>query len=154
MSLLKALQFIQLFSYLLVNCQLLFYLVVFADALKATPISNFLIHRQVVDGVMRKRYHIVYYSCLALSFVLVIVAALQNDPVKLGSSLIALFCLIVDLIIIVKVNVPLNNQVNTYRDGEDLSRWEIIRDKWLLYFRYRGIVSTIGMVSLVIGLMV
>ena len=148
----KTIQLFHLFSYLAVNCQLLFYLLVFADALKETPLSNFLIHRQAVDRIIARRYRIIYYTCLIASLLMVIVSLFQSDFTLIVTSSIALLCLIVDLVITLRINVPLNTMIHTYVVGDDLEKWEPVRAKWIRYFRYRGVISTIGIICVLIGL--
>jgi uncharacterized membrane protein len=147
----KILRLLHLFCYLLVTCQVLFYLVVFSDALRMTPVENFLEHRKIVNLLIGERYRVIYYSCLATSIGMVIIAFRQPSNMITITAIIALVCLIADLVITIKGNMPLNDLIDTFIPGTDTARWDTLRTDWLNYFRYRGILSTIGMMSLLAG---
>lgn len=70
------------------------------------------------------------------------------------SSSIALVCLIADVTIALKFNIPLNHVINTYGNNTGTVQWELIRSQWLEYFRHRGIFSALGMLSLLVGLII
>ena len=94
----------------------------------------------------------VYYACLGLSLLLTTIAKIESNDFVFLTSLIALLCVVIDIVIALRANIPLNTQVNAYTPGEDLSKWEDVRSKWLLYIRYRGIISSIGLAALIAGL--
>jgi hypothetical protein len=139
-------------SYLLVTSQVLFYLFILSDALKAISLDSFFEQRKAIDSLMHGRFKLMYYSCLAISVVTVLVAASNPSSSFFISSLIALILLIVDLVITMKGSLPLNAIAHTYAPGSDSLKWEILRTEWLTYMKYRGIVITSGMAALMTAL--
>jgi uncharacterized membrane protein len=68
------------------------------------------------------------------------------------SSAMALVFLIIDLAITIKGSMPLNALTHTYNPGNESVHWEMVRTQWLDYMKYRGIFITMGMASLLGGL--
>lgn len=153
MTIIKTIRLIHLLGYLLVTSQLLFYLVIFCDALKQTSIQNFMEHRVGVEQVIDPRLKVIYYLCLALSIMAVIISAKRTDSAYFITAAIALVCLLIDMMIAIKGNIPLNNMI---REGllQQHENWESVRIQWLNFIRIRGIFITIGMTSLLSGLII
>lgn len=149
----KTIRLIHLLSYLLVTSQLLFYLVIFCDAIKQTSIENFMEHRKGVEQVIDPRLKMIYYSCLALSIAAILTSMKKPSSVFFITAAIALICLLVDMLIAIKGNIPLNNMI---REGvlQQHMNWESVRTQWLNFIRVRGVFITIGMTSLLVGLIV
>ena len=139
-------------SYLLVTSQVLFYLFILSDALKAISLDSFFEQRKAIDSLMLGRFKLMYYSCLAISVLTVLIAARNPSSSFFISSLIALTFLILDLAITIKGSLPLNAIAHTYVPGSDGLEWEALRTEWLNYMRYRGILITLGMTTLFTGL--
>jgi uncharacterized membrane protein len=148
----KTLRLLHLFSYVLVTSQVLFYLFILCDALKVVSLENYFEQRKVVDTLMGARFRLMYYSCLALSILVVIFSVKQPTSFFFISSLVALVFLAIDLAITVKGSLPLNALSNTFSTGSDNTSWETVRIQWLTYMKYRGIATTVGMAGLLIGL--
>jgi len=152
MTTLKIIRTLQVITYLLISSQLLFYLLVLGDALKLVSIENFMEQRKAVDSIILVRYKWLYYSSLLICIAAVIVSARKPISPFFISSAIALICLVVDVLIAVNLNIPINAQFNSYGEGTGLTDWNAIRLQWLDFIRYRGISIAIGMLSLIIGL--
>jgi hypothetical protein len=110
----KLIRLLQLFTYLLVTSQVVFYLVVFGDALKLSSIWNFLEHRRAVESLVAERYRLIYYACLVCSVITLAIAAKRPDSPFFISSALALIFLLADVVIALKLSIPLNNLINTY----------------------------------------
>ena len=67
------------------------------------------------------------------------------------TAMAALIFLMLDLAITVKGSLPLNALANTF-DGSEKVDWNNVRIQWLDYMKYRGIAATLGMISLLAGL--
>ena len=148
----KSIRLLHLFSYLLVTSQVLFYLFILCDALKIVSLENYFEQRKVIDTLMGGRFRLMYYSCLALSILAVILSIKQPTSSFFISSIVALVFLAIDLAITVKGSLPLNALANTFGTGSGNVNWENVRIQWLDYMKYRGVAATIGMVSLLAGL--
>ncbi|HTF81682.1 MAG TPA: hypothetical protein VL947_08150 [Cytophagales bacterium] len=146
----KIIRLLHLLNYLLIAAQVLFYLFALSDALELLRIEHFLEFRKSVDKVIVGRLTFAYYSCLALSLLTLVVSIKQGDAVFMVTTALALLCLLGDLIIAVKGNIPLNHLINA---GGPHMDWHVIRARWLCYINYRGILITVGMLSLFVGLL-
>ena len=69
---------------------LISYLLVLGDALKMISLPNFLEQRKAIDSLMVKRFKMVYYTCLGLSIVMVVLSAGRPASSLFISSVIAL----------------------------------------------------------------
>jgi hypothetical protein len=148
----KVIRTLHLLSYMLVTSQVLFYLFILCKALKAVSLENYFGLRKVIDSLMVKRFKFMYYSCLGLSIVVVIVSAAQPASLFFISSATALVLLSIDLAITVKGSVPLNTLSHSYGATLENVNWENVRIQWLDYMKYRGIAITVGMTVLLIGM--
>jgi|JI10StandDraft_1071094.scaffolds.fasta_scaffold43367_4 hypothetical protein len=148
----KIIRFLHLLSYLCVTSQVLFYLIVFSDALKMTPLANFLEQRKAVEQIIAERYTIIYLACLILSLGVVFLSWRLNDRVFRITSIVAMLCLVADLSIAIFGNIPINKQIADLTGQINLSQWEVSRTDWLRFFSYRGLFTTAGMLALLIGL--
>lgn len=143
---------LHLTSYLLVTAQLLFYLFILSHALNLVSIENFLEQRKIIDTMFANRIRLSYYCCLALSVIMVVMTAKNLSSTIFVSCAIALICLIADIIIAQKGNVPLNTLVNAHATTNGNTDWETVRIQWLSFIKYRAIFTTTGMLSLLAGL--
>jgi hypothetical protein len=148
----KSIRLLHLLSYLLVTSQVLFYLFILCDALKEVSLENYFEQRKVIDTLMGGRFRWMYYTCLALSIAAVILSIRQPKSLFFISTVAALVFLAIDLAITVKGSLPLNALANTFSTGSENENWARVRIQWLDYMRYRGVAATLGMVSLLAGL--
>ena len=153
MTTIKIIRLLQLFSYLVVVSQLLFYLVIFSDAMKLIPLDYFLVLRKVVDTNFSIRFKSMYYACFLLTFILVILTAKKPSSKVFITAVIAFVCLAADMAIAVRGSMPLNVQMNQYASSSNLN-WSQVREKWLLFINYRAVIGTTGFITLLCGLLV
>ena len=147
----KFIRILHLLSYVLVTSQVLFYLFILCKALKAVSLDNYFELRKVIDSLMIKRFKFMYYSCLALSIVTVVLSAGQRASLFFISSASALIFLSIDLAITLRGSVPLNTLSHSYGSTDNVN-WQNVRIQWLDYMKYRGIAIALGMAGLLAGL--
>ena len=148
----KFIRILHLLSYVLVTSQVLFYLFILCKALKAVSLDNYFELRKVIDSLMIKRFKFMYYSCLALSIVTVLLSARQPASLFFISSASALIFLAIDLAITLRGSVPLNTLSHSYGATPENVNWQNVRTQWLDYMKYRGIAIALGMSGLLAGL--
>lgn len=148
----KIIRLLQLASYLTVTSQLLFYLVILGDAMKVISLNNYFEQRRVIDTVMNKRFRVIYYTCLLLTLLTTVLAAGDFTSFFFISTAISFVCVVGDVVIAQKKNIPLNALSNTYTAGDKNQEWELIRSQWLTFLQYRGVLIVIGMIALLSGL--
>jgi hypothetical protein len=147
----KVLKLIQLLSYMMVTAQLLFYLLVYIDALKLLPIQDFIEHRKAIEPLIASRLKIIYYACLGISLLMIVLQIKEFNSLAFITSAIAFSCLLLDVLIALKGNVPINTIINS-TPFEMRNDWDALRATWLNFFVYRGILSLTGIASLFVGL--
>ncbi len=154
MVVINTVRLLHLLSYVLVTSQVLFYLFILGDSLKVVSLDTFFELRKVIDSLMIGRFKLMYYSCLALSIIVVVLATKNPHAAFFISSAVALVCLAIDLAITIKGSMPLNALMHTYSPGDKSINWDDLRTQWLDYMKYRGVFICAGMLSLLVGLLV
>ncbi|HEX6226191.1 MAG TPA: hypothetical protein VFZ52_17350 [Chryseolinea sp.] len=152
MIVIKSLRLLQGLSYMLVTSQVLFYLFILSDALKAVSLASYFEQRKVIDSLMINRFRAMYYSCLVLTLLTVGVSAIEPTSIFFMSAALALIFLSVDLFITIKYSLPLNALSRLYGTSIQDVNWIHVRDRWLSCMKYRGIAITLGMASVLAGL--
>jgi uncharacterized membrane protein len=131
----------------------LFYLFILSDALKVISLDSFFEQRKAIDSLMIRRFTLMYYSCLGLSILAVILSARDISSPFFISSMLGLLFLTVDLFITIKLSIPLNALAHQYGKNFQNINWEEIRTQWLDFMKYRGIAITVGMTVLLTALL-
>lgn len=108
--------------------------------------------RKQIDKSMRASFKYVIYGALLLNIMLVAVLAVNGDfSLLFIASLVSFIALVIDTVITVKGNIPVNNIINGWTPENYPANWSEVRAKWLRYFGYRQVVNIIGFVNLLIG---
>jgi hypothetical protein len=107
--------------------------------------------RKQIDRSMRATFKYAMYSGLLLNLLLIIVTARYPFSVLFIASTISFIALVVDTMITIKGNIPVNNIINSWTAQNHPANWSDFRGMWLRYFRYRQIANITGFVSLVAG---
>lgn len=154
MRTLKLIEFVYLASYVIISSQLIYYLLVMSDALKLISIDNFMELRKTIDPIFKKRLSFVYYACLSLNIVLLVMRRGDLFSISYAALIVAFLCLVADLLIAIKGNIPVNNHITNYVSGSIEYNWHALRKDWLNYITWRGIANFIGMLSLIAGMLV
>ena len=139
----------QLIVTLIIASQGIFYLLAAAEAFRNISVHSFAEQRKAVDAIIGGRIKVLYYSCLLLG--VIIAVSLRSQPASMGfiCTLISTLLILADIIIAIKVNVPINKQFAAYPAGS--MNWELLRTKWLNYISIRGILSVLALLSLLIS---
>ncbi len=151
MTLTEILRILHLICYLVVVSQLLFYFTVMGAALRKASLEGFLELRKIIDTDLVKRIKIPYYICLLLSLLVVLATLPEYPRIIFLTALVALACLVIDTIIAIKFNVPLNKLTNQWPENPGNANWQDVRTRWLNMINYRAIFTTIGIISLIVG---
>jgi hypothetical protein len=107
--------------------------------------------RKLIDASMRMNFKYVIYAAMLFTLLLVIATAKQPSSLLFITSVIALVALIVDTLLTVKGNMPINDIINTWSAANVPSDWEYYRRRWLTIFSYRQFANILGFVSLLAG---
>jgi hypothetical protein len=140
-----------LFAYAVVVSQPLAYITFMTEAQRALSARAYIELRQRINPVMSRRVPVIYVTALVTALLLLALsvrAANQNVAV---TTIAALLCLVIDVIFMVRENVPLDGVMDRWSTTSFPDDWETYRAKWFAIFAYRQAVLLVGFVSLLIG---
>ncbi|MEP7318867.1 MAG: hypothetical protein ABI921_08990 [Panacibacter sp.] len=107
--------------------------------------------RKLTDASMRSNFKYVIYAALLANLLLVIVNIKNAGSLEFITAAIAFVALIIDTLLTVKGNLPVNDIINTWSAGNYPANWVDYRAKWFNIFQYRQVANITGFVSLLIG---
>ena len=107
--------------------------------------------RKLIDTSMRANFKYVIYTALLANLTLVILTIKNPDSLLFITSAIAFVALVIDTVLTLKGNLPINDVINSWTPDSIPVNWTEYRTKWLKIFLYRQIANIIGFVSLLIG---
>jgi hypothetical protein len=143
--------FINLLAYSFIVSQSFSYIIALTDTQKNMEACTYIELRKLLDKNFRKKYKFVIYISLVSSIVLTILTSMNTSSMLFIGSSIALIALIIDIILTLKGNMPINNLINTWTKDNYPSDWKSYRSKWLSIFNKRQIVTITGFLCLLIG---
>jgi hypothetical protein len=85
---------------------------------------------------------------------LIVVLSLVKAPGSAAflTTAVAFGCVVVDVLLAVKFNMPINGQFHQYASGGQGVDWESLRKTWLQCIEYRGAVQVVGFLALLAGI--
>ncbi len=140
-----------LVAYSIVVSQPLAYLVFLARAQRALSAPAYIELRQCINPVMSRRVPVIHLSTLATVLLLLVLSLRGGSWNVAGTAAIALLCLVIDAILMMRENVPINGVVDRWSTTNYPEDWEDYRSKWFGVFGYRQVVLLVGFFSLLVG---
>jgi hypothetical protein len=107
--------------------------------------------RQLLDKNFQVKFRIVFYISLLTCSVLTILSSMNLTGLLFITSATALAGLVVEIVLALKGNGPINRVINTWTAENYPVDWKEYRSKWLSIFTGRQIVNIIGFLSLLVG---
>jgi len=147
----KYLLLFTLITYSVVVSQSFMYILALKDVQLNLGANAYIELRKLIDLNMNGLFKYVMYVALFSSILLVISTIKNPGSVVFITSAIALVALIIDVVIALKGNIPLNNLISTWSADKYPDDWETVRKQWFAFFQYRQIANIIGFISLAIG---
>jgi len=115
---------------------------------QALPEASWTLMHQAEDRLFR----VVIPPAFLLTILLLASTAFLTRGVTRVCFTVATILTLAEVIATVALNVPLNNQVQTWTAGSAPADWMRVRDAWLRNHWARSSVGLIGFVSAVVGL--
>lgn len=143
--------FINLLAYSFIVSQSFSYIIALTDTQKNMEADTYIELRKLLDKNFKKKYKFVIYISLVSSTVLTILTSMNTSSILFIGSAIALLALIIDIMLTLIGNMPINNLINTWTKDNYPSDWKTYRSKWLSIFSKRQIVTITGFLCLLIG---
>jgi hypothetical protein len=147
-------QIILLFTllfYSIVASQSISYIISLTDVQQKMNVNEYIVFRKLTDKNFRLKFTKVVYAILLLNPALVIITIIHFNILLLVCAGISLLAFVIDVLLTVKGNLPINDIINTWSTDNYPSNWTEYREKWFGFFRLRQIANLIGFVSLLVG---
>jgi hypothetical protein len=147
----KIIFFFTLIAYSIIVSQSFMYILALKDVqlnLQAGPYAEL---RKLIDTSMRGNFKYVIYAALLFSLLLVVMNIKNPGSLVFITAVIAFVALVIDTLLTVKGNLPINDIINTWTADNYPANWADYRTKWLRIFEYRQIANITGFVSLLVA---
>lgn len=143
--------FIALITYSVIVSQSFMYMLALRDTQLEMNAADYVLFRKLVDRNMQVKFRYVTYAALLFALLLIPIAFLDGSLTLIVASIVAFVMLVVDTLITVKGNLPINIIINTWTEDRYPADWEAFRARWLQFYRYRQILNLTGFMALVAG---
>jgi hypothetical protein len=140
-----------LIAYSIVVSQPLFYMVALTGAQRALSAPAYIELRQRINALMSRRVSVIYLGALIMASLLLVLALRIQGWGVVATTLVALLCLLLDVVLMIRENVPINGVIDRWSTTSYPDDWETYRTKWFAVFGYRQVVLLVGFLSLLIG---
>lgn len=140
-----------LLLYLIVVSQGIFYLFAAGKAFSGISIDAYAEIRNSIDQVIEWRLKIVYPATLIIGLLVVLSSIKTPGSLVFITTAIAFVCVVVDVALAAKFNMPINEQFYSYSPAVQGVAWESLRQTWLQFLKYRAVTQVIGFLALLIG---
>lgn len=147
----KILLLLNLIGFAFVVSQPFFYLLALSNAQKSLDAPSYIELRKQLDKNLQVTLRLVYYITLISALMLTLFTFSFTLSLLFISSLIALCALLTDIVLAFTGDIPLNNIINTWNATSYPRHWKLVRKKWFYFFHLRQLVTIIGFISLLIG---
>ncbi len=150
--LIKIVSLINLLSYAVVVSQSFMYILALKNSQLALRAPSYIEVRQQIDKNMRALFKYVLYLALASSVALVILHVKDPGSIPFITAAVALVALVIDILLTVKGNLPINDVINGWTTENYPATWQEVRQQWFTIFQYRQIANITGFISLLVGM--
>jgi hypothetical protein len=147
----RYLLFFTIISYSIIVGQSFMYIIAMKNVQTSMQAASYIELRQLLDAGFMANFKWAIYTALLCNLLLLISTMKTPGSLLFITVVIAFAALIIDTLLAVKGNVPINTVINSWSADNYPADWADYRAKWLQVFRYRQIANISGFTSLVIG---
>ena len=140
-----------LVAYSIVASQPLAYIVFLGKAQRALSAPAYVELRQRINPVMSRRLPAIYLVTLLTTAFSIVLALQAGNSSVLVAGAIALVCLVVDVFLMLRASVPVNEVMDRWSTTDHPGDWEEHRANWFRIFGYRQVVLLVGFFGLLVG---
>lgn len=140
-------------SYAVVVSQSFMYILALKNTQLALGGSSYTEVRQLIDANMRGTLKYVLYAALLANLSLVLAHVKAPFSPAFITAAIAFLALIADVVLTLKGSLPLNEIINGWSPANFPANWREVRQQWFSIFQYRQILTIVGFVSLLAGVL-
>ena len=147
----KVVMLINLLAYSFIVSQSFSYIIALRNVQRNMQPESYIEMRKLLDKNYQVKFRIVIYVTLLTCSVLTLLSSMHLTGLLFITSAIALAGLIIEIVLTLKGNVPINKVINTWTAESYPLNWQEYRTKWLSIFAKRQVINIIGFLSLLIG---
>jgi hypothetical protein len=147
----KLILLLTLLAYSVIVAQFYMYIVALKNVQYSMKALSYIELRKLLDRNFRANYKYAVYAGLISNSILVSVNIQSPGSLQFITAAIAFAALLVDVLLMMKGNMPINNLINSWSPDNYPDDWAKYREKWLRVFLYREVATITGFISLVIG---
>ena len=147
---LKILLVLNLFIYSVIVGQSFMYIIALRNVQESMGAACYIELRKLLDRNFLKKFKPVVYSALILGLALVVVSLFQASALLIAGSSIAFAGLVIDVVLILKGDMPINRIINSWTLETFPKNWVDYRSKWLYWFSWRQVANISGFIALLI----
>jgi hypothetical protein len=131
------------------SSQGIFHIIGNAKALSQVSTATFAEQRNILDGIIGVRLLSLYAMSLIFGIGCLILMRKSYRSFVFIATTIALITIIVDLIIAVQINIPINTAFKSYPIGSN--SWSSLQSDWVNAIVLRGCFLSVGLLGLIIS---
>ena len=146
----EKIRLLHLLVVIIIASQGIFYFIGCAEAMKHLTVPVFADYRKALDSVIAGRLRILYYAALILGITVLILSRQKMGGLVFICTLVTTICIVVDVLLALKENIPINAQFNQYPAGT-VSDWRGLQLSWVKLIVIRGIFSSSALVALLVS---
>lgn len=150
--LLKTAQFTQILLFCIIAGQAFFYFIGGTAALKNVSAIAFIEQRKAIDAEIAPYLKVIYPLTIVMSVAMLVLLRQQIDSALFILSAVACLLIVIDMVIAIKGNIPLNQRISTWPLDAYPGNWHVVRDQWLNYMYYRQFCGIAGLFCLLVGM--
>jgi hypothetical protein len=144
-------QFLDLLAYAFVASQPMFYLLAMSKTVKQMRAESFIELRNLLNRHLQISLRVTYYLSLLMSLIWCYFTTESHSEILIITSFLALIMLLVDIVLLLKGDQPINKVISTWNAESYPDNWEDYREKWFFHYHIRQIAGLIGFLSLLAG---
>jgi hypothetical protein len=147
----KIILLLTLLAYSIIVSQSFMYILALKDVQLNLDANSYTDLRKLIDLNMRSNFKYVIYVALLANLALALSTIKNPGGLLFITTTIAFVALVVDTLLTVKGNLPINDVINSWSSNSYPTNWVEYRTKWFSIFQYRQIANITGFISLLIG---
>ncbi len=150
--LIKITLFITLLCYTIIISQSFFYVLALSSATKKMQAPTYIEIRKLVDRELLQKLKPIYYITLAVCLLLTSFSVVNPAGLLFICSVIAFAALVVDIILALRGNMPMNRVINQWTASDYPNDWQQYRNRWFTIYHIRQAANLTGFTALLLGL--
>lgn len=147
----KTILLVTLIAYSFIVSQSFMYILALKNTQLELDSKSYTEVRHLIDVNMNKLFRVVTYITLVASLALVVVNIKQPTSLMFITASIAFVALVIDAVLAVKGNIPINAVIMSWSPDNVPSNWREVREQWFSVFQYRQAANITGFLSLLVG---